>query len=92
MFLKSTQDKVTLYKATQHPDLSCQKVAFQRLSEMNCREYLQVFLSGLSHSEPLIRKVSVGQLAKWKYQVDIKHLNCELLLVRNTTQYTRRTA
>ncbi|WP_192890916.1 hypothetical protein [Vibrio bathopelagicus] len=80
MFLKSTQDKVMLYKATQHPDLSCQKVAFQRLSEMNCREYLQIFLSGLSYSEPLIRKVSVDQLAKWNYQVDIKHLNWGLLL------------
>ncbi|WKY60597.1 hypothetical protein Q5H80_17405 [Vibrio sp. SNU_ST1] len=80
MFLKGTQDKVVLYKATQHPDISCQKVAFQRLSEMNCREYLQIFLSGLSHSEASIRKISVHQLAKWNYLVDIKHLNFEFLL------------
>ncbi|WP_122047353.1 hypothetical protein [Vibrio atlanticus] len=80
MFLRNTQDKVVLYKATQHPDISCQKVAFQRLSEMDCREYLQVFLNGLSHSDPSIRKSSVHQLAKWNYLVDIKHLNFELLL------------
>ncbi|MFA0627312.1 hypothetical protein AB4589_05655 [Vibrio sp. 10N.222.49.A3] len=80
MFLRNTQDKVVLYKATQHPDISCQKVAFQRLSEMDCREYLQVFLNGLSHSDPSIRKSSVHQLAKWNYLVEIKHLNFELLL------------
>ena len=80
MFLKNTQDKIVLYKATQHPDISCQKVAFQRLSEMDCREYLQVFLNGLSHSDPSIRESSVRQLTKWNYLVDIKHLNFELLL------------
>ena len=80
IFLRNTQDKIVLYKATQHPDISCQKVAFQRLSEMDCREYLQVFLNGLSHSDPSIRKSSVHQLAKWNYLVDIKHLNFELLL------------
>ncbi|MEZ8012657.1 MULTISPECIES: hypothetical protein [Vibrio] len=80
IFLRNTQDKVVLYKATQHPDISCQKVAFQRLSEMDCREYLQVFLNGLSHSDPSIRESSVHQLTKWNYLVDIKHLNFELLL------------
>ncbi|WP_135443491.1 HEAT repeat domain-containing protein [Vibrio tasmaniensis] len=80
IFLRNTQDKIVLYKATQHPDISCQKVAFQRLSEMDCREYLQVFLNGLSHSNPSIRKSSVHQLAKWNYLVEIKHLNFELLL------------
>ena len=74
MLLKSTPDKITLFKATQHQDLRCQQIAFQRLSQMNSREYLQMFLTGLSHLDALIRQTSLSTLEKWNYQVDIKHL------------------
>jgi len=78
--LKSTPDKISLYKAAQHQDLRCQQIAYQRLSEMNCREYLQLFLTGLSHSDSKIRQTSINTLARWEYQIGIKHLtNNELL-------------
>ena len=80
MLLKSTPDKITLFKATQHQDLRCQQIAFQRLSQMNSREYLQMFLTGLSHLDPLIRQTSLSTLEKWNYQVDIKHLGQNDLL------------
>ena len=80
MLLKSTPDKITLFKATQHQDLRCQQIAFQRLSQMNSREYLQMFLTGLSHLDALIRQTSLSTLEKWNYQVDIKHLGQNDLL------------
>ncbi|PMG25356.1 hypothetical protein [Vibrio splendidus] len=80
MLLKSTPDKITLFKATQHQDLRCQQIAFQRLSQMNSREYLHMFLTGLSHLDPLIRQTSLSTLEKWNYQVDIKHLGQNDLL------------
>ncbi|OED66019.1 hypothetical protein A143_22305 [Vibrio splendidus ZS-139] len=72
--LKSTSNKISLYKGTQHQDLRCQQIAFQRLSEMNCREYLQLFLTGLSHSDSKIRRTSLDTLANWNYQIALKYL------------------
>lgn len=72
--LKSTSNKISLYKGTQHQDLRCQQIAFQRLSEMNCREYLQLFLTGLSHSDSKIRRTSLDTLVSWNYQIALKYL------------------
>lgn len=80
----ASTDKHHLFDCIHNDDLLLSRNAYQRLNELNAREYVEEFVAALSHPDQRIRDISTRTLCDWNFKLETEHLK-PLLSQPNTS-------